>query len=284
MQKDEEIAAPFTEGESYSARGPSQRLFTVAMGPLFNIVLAWVIYWGLMIGGTGLLLPEVGRVNPESPAAVAGIQPGDMFTSINGTGITYWEDVLFSVQRSRGKTVDVKVDRHGQNYTFNITPDSITFEDDQGRERTIYLMGVIASGRYMQKGFFEAGINSFKAAWSKTLLIANLVKQLFTRENSVTENLGGPVMIAQTVHNQAANSGLVGVLKLTALLSINLALLNLLPIPALDGGHIMFNTIELIFRRPVPESVQVYFTYCGIIFLIGLMLLATALDIFRLVG
>jgi regulator of sigma E protease len=86
------------------------------------------------------------------------------------------------------------------------------------------------------------------------------------------------------VHQQATHGGFAGVLKLTALLSINLGLLNLLPIPALDGGHILFNLIELICRRPVPERIQSTCTYAGFIFLIGIMILATVMDVLRLAG
>lgn len=284
MQKDEEIEAPFTEQDSYSQKSPVRRLVTVIAGPLFNIVLAWFIYWGLMMGGQGLMLPEVGSVNLESPAAQAGILPGDMFISINGNDTVYWEDVLYSVQTSQGKALEVRVERQGQPLVFSVTPYAMHYNDDSGKENTIYLMGVVASERYMQKGFFEAGADGFKAAWSKTLLIVNLVKQMFGSDVSLSDNLGGPVMVAQTVHNQATSSGIIGVLKLAALLSINLGLLNLLPIPALDGGHVMFNTIELLFRRPVPERIQTTVTYFGFMFLIGLMILATAFDVFRLVG
>ncbi len=283
MRKDEEIAAPFTKDDAYSSRGPAARLFTVVAGPLFNIVLAWFIYWGLMMGGGSLLLPEVGKVMPDSPAARAGILPGDTIVSINGAGVTYWEDVLFNVQSGEGGPLDVQINRQGRSLVFSLTPDAAKYTDDKGVEKSVFLMGVVASGNYMQRGFFEAGVEGFKAAWSKTVLMADLVRKMFTGGISFKDNVGGPVMVAQAVHNQAASAGLDGVLKLAALLSVNLGLLNLLPIPALDGGHVMFNLIELVFRRPVPEKIQANVSYYGFLFLIGLMILATALDVFRIV-
>jgi regulator of sigma E protease len=148
----------------------------------------------------------------------------------------------------------------------------------------MYFLGVVGSGSFIRMGFWQAGVQAFKEAWSKTLFIAEMVGRLFSQESSLRDNLGGPVMVAQTVHQQATHAGIIGVLKLTALLSINLGLLNLLPIPVLDGGHVLFNSIEMIFRRPIPERVQNLCTYLGFALLIVLMLLATAFDLFRLAG
>lgn len=284
MSPDDKIEAPFTQRESYSSKGPARRLVTVAAGPLFNIVLAWFIYWGLLWSGAGLVLPEVGELKPGSPAAVAGIQPGDMITRVGDVNIRYWDDVLFNVQSSQGEAMDVAVTRDGHEFIFTITPEVITGENEKGKPYKVYLIGIVASGRLAERGFFEAASDGFKEAWGKTTLIVKLVGNMFSSEGSITDNLGGPVLVAQTVHQQATAFGLVGVLKITALLSINLGLLNLLPIPALDGGHVLFNTIELVARRPVPERVQSSFTYFGFIFLIGVMILATALDVFRMVS
>jgi regulator of sigma E protease len=145
-------------------------------------------------------------------------------------------------------------------------------------------LGIVGSGRVAEKGFFAAGAEGFREAVGKTTLIVKLVAQMFSSEGSITENLGGPVLVARTVHEQATHAGLTGVLKIAAILSINLGLLNLLPIPALDGGHVLFNLLELLFRRPVPERFRASVTYAGFIFLIGVMVLATALDLFRMVS
>lgn len=284
MSKEDVIEPPFTQNDSYGQKSPARRLVTVAAGPLFNIVLAWFIYWGLLWSGAGLVLPEVGDLKPGSPAVQAGILPGDMIKRVGEVEIRYWDDVLFNVQRSQGESMEVAVTRNGYEHVFNIKPEVLSGEDDKGKPYKVYLLGVVASGRLAERGFLESAGDGFKEAWSKTTLIVKLVAQMFSREGSVTENLGGPVLVAQTVHQQATAFGLTGVLKITALLSINLGLLNLLPIPALDGGHVLFNIIEWVARRPVPERIQAIFTYCGFIFLIGVMVMATALDVFRMVG
>ncbi|MCL1889015.1 MAG: site-2 protease family protein [Desulfovibrionaceae bacterium] len=284
MRRDEEVEAPFTPEESYSARGPAARLLAVIAGPLFNILLAWFIYWGLIWGGNALILPEVGAIMPGSPAETAGFQPGDRLLSVNGRGIFSWDDLRYQVQNSQGRSLEVRLRRYeGNESALQVVPMAMQ-AGEEGRGRTFYLLGLSAGGGFVEASFFRAGLEGFKEAWSKTLFIMDLIRRLFTSELPLAENLGGPVLVAQTVHQQATHSGLTGVLKLTALLSINLGLLNLLPIPALDGGHVLFNLAEAIFRRPVPDRIQAVCAHFGFIFLIGLMILATAFDIFRLAG
>lgn len=284
MSKEDQIEPPFTQADAYLAKSPAKRLFTVAAGPVFNIILAWFIYWGLVWSGAGLMLPEVGKVMPESAAARAGILPGDTVRRVGDTEIRFWDDILFNVQSSRGEPLEVAVLRDGRELVFAIAPDAVSGEDDKGKPFTVYLLGIVGSERVAEKGFFAAGVEGFKEAMGKTTLIVKLVAHMFSSEGSVADNLGGPVLVAQAVHEQATTTGLIGVLKITAILSINLGLLNLLPIPALDGGHVLFNLIELVFRRPVPERFQASVTYLGFVFLIGVMLLATALDVFRIVS
>lgn len=284
MSREDEIEPPFTPDEAYIHKHPAKRLITIIAGPLFNILLAWFIYWGLVWSGAGLVLPEVGEVKPESPAAQAGILPGDVIRRVGGADIRFWDDILFSVQQSKGAALDVTVLREGRERVFSVTPEAMSGEDDQGKTHTVYLLGVVGSGRVAELGFFEAGAEGLREAVGKTTLMVKLVAQMFSGEGSLTENLGGPVMIGKMVNDQAKYAGLLGVLKIAALLSINLGLLNLLPIPALDGGHVLFNTIELVFRRPVPERIQARVTYAGFILLISVMLFATALDVRRLIG
>jgi regulator of sigma E protease len=286
MRSDEKVEEPFTEAESYCAHSPLQRLLTVAAGPLFNILLAWLLYWWLMWSGSALLLPEVGSFIPDSPAAAAGLEVGDVITGVNDKRVVSWEDLLYRVQSSKGENMRIDVRRQSLDLHFAVTPKTLTVggEEGEGEARDVYLIGVVASGRFVEKSFFRAGVDGFTETWSKTLLMAELVRQMFSREIPLTDSLGGPIMVARTVHDQANRSGISGVIKVTAILSINLGLLNLLPIPALDGGHILFNVIEMLFRRPVPERVRSVCTYFGFVFLIGLMLLATILDVFRLSG
>lgn len=280
MRAKDELEPPFSKEDAYYAKSPLKRLLAVAGGPFFNFVLAWLLYWGLFWSGSALILPELGAVRPDSAAAEAGLAPGDIITGINERDIASWDDLLYEVQSGQGAVMLVRALRGERELSFVVAPRPFTLENG----RVAYLMGVAASMRFVERPFFTACLDALRETWNKTVFIGQMVAGLFSRPEELTENLGGPVMVAQTVHQQATHAGLAGVLKITALLSINLGLLNLLPIPALDGGHIIFNLLELVFRRPVPERIQAACTYCGFVLLIGLMLAVTALDVLRLTG
>ena len=279
-----EISEPFTKAESFALRPPLHRLLLVIAGPLFNILLAWLIYWGLFAGGQVFIMPEVGKVLQDSPADEAGLVPGDIVVSVSGHKITGWEDMLFQVRRSNGVPMLFEVERGGRLHEFEITAVQHQFTDAGGKSFFRWLVGIEASKRMMEKGLFEAAVSGLRETWNTIVLIGVVLGDLFTGEEAIKDSVGGPVMIGQTIHSQATHGGLQAVLKLSAMLSINLGLLNLLPIPALDGGHVFFNLIETIFRRPVPVKIQSTLTYAGFSFLIVLMMLATVFDLFRLSG
>jgi regulator of sigma E protease len=209
---------------------------------------------------------------------------GDLVTRVSGHKITDWEDMLFQVQRSNGAPMLFEVERNGRRRDFEIIAAQHQFTDKQGKPSSIWLIGIEASNRMVERGFWEAGADALKETWNKIVLIGVVFSNLFTGKESLKDSVGGPVMIGQIIHSQATSGGLQAVLKLAAMLSINLGLLNLLPIPALDGGHVLFNLIETIFRRPVPLKIQSALTYAGFSLLIALMVLATLFDLFRLSG
>lgn len=278
-----EIPEPFTKAESFALRPPLHRLIVVTAGPLFNMVLAWFIYWGLFAGGLSFAMPEVGDVLPESPAALAQIQKGDIIRKINADNITGWEDILMQVQMSKGSPLALTLEREGKLLNLELIPTERTVVNKDDKTFTFWQIGIVSSGRMVKVGFFDAALMGLKETWDKTIMIGRIAGGLFTGKVPLSD-VGGPIMVADTVHQQATHGGVLAVLKLTAMLSINLGLLNLLPIPALDGGHVFFNLTELIFRRPVPPKIQSAATYMGFVFLVGLMFMATGFDIFRLIS
>lgn len=278
---DDEIPAPFTAKESFALRPPLHRLLVVMAGSVFNLIMAWFIFWGLAATGHGQIMPKVDLVMPDSPAAAVGIQQGDLIRSINGRNIVSWEDLLFEVQQSKGAELEIVLERDGAFHTVHAAPELKTGELKSGKKVQAWLLGMASSGEPLKLGFFASGVEGFKETGRKITLIGRVVSDIVTGRGSV-KDLGGPIMVGQAVYDNATYAGLVAVLKLTALLSVNLGLLNLLPIPALDGGHVFFTLVEMIFRRPVPLRLQATATYMGFFLLIGVMIMATAFDIFRL--
>ncbi|MDR2892537.1 MAG: RIP metalloprotease RseP [Deltaproteobacteria bacterium] len=276
-----DIPPPFTEEESFALRPPLHRLLVVISGPLFNMLLAFLIFWGLFAGAGSYPLPEIGEILPQSPAQSAGLLPGDLVKSVDGKETFSWPKLYSGIQESEGREMSLEVERNGQLLTFRLSAELYQGEDENGLAFETWRVGIASSGRNQSIGIAEAARLGLDETWRLTALIGQFVKRMFSGQGSVKE-IGGPVLVAKLVHEQA-NQGLRQLLYLTAFLSINLGLLNLLPIPALDGGHVLFCAIELIFRRPVPVGIQTFLVYGGFVLLIGLMLLATAFDIFRIV-
>ncbi len=279
--KDEEIPAPFTPGQSFSLRPPLHRLLVVLAGPFFNLLMAWFIYSALFLGGQ-MIIPEVGKVAPESPAALAGIVPGERIVAINGRQIGRWDDIRMRVNMGSmgaAQPLLVEVENGGASRELEITPAVTTFTDKSGKEFSLRQLGLLSAGAPYEGGFFASLLEGARETWRGVLFIGDTLFMLGRGEVPV-KDMGGPIFIGQIVHEQASNSAWLPLLTFAALLSLNLALLNLLPIPALDGGHVFFNLIELIFRRPVPEKVQAYGTAAGL----ALVLLLSVFLVFNDIG
>lgn len=279
----EEKNDTFEKHELFSGRPAWHRLIVVAAGPIFNLMLAWFIYWGLIWShGQFILLPEVGSVHQGTPAAMAGITAGDRILTIDGHAIESWDQVSERIAASQGAPVTIEIDRNSTLLTMHIVPEERLRKTIFGDEERAFLIGVQASGNMnnVSLPFGKAAIAGFHQTVDMINMTAEGVVKLFERVVPL-DSVGGPIMIAQMVGQEANNTGIVGVLALAALISINLGMLNLLPIPVLDGGHILFLAIEIIVRRPVPAKVQEMTIRFGVVLLLGLMLLATYNDIVR---
>lgn len=283
-ENDEELPEGFTRAEMFSARPAWHRLIVVAAGPIFNLILAWFIYWGLAFShGQFIVLPEVGKVQTESPAAAAGVQPGDRIVGIDGVSIERWDQVSDAIAASKGRPVELRLARGDTLVDMRITPEHRTRKTIFGDEEDAFLIGIQASGatESIPQGPVDAAFTGAHQTWTMIAMTGKGVVKLFERVVPL-DTVGGPIMIAQMVSREAKDSGLTGVLALAALISINLGLLNLLPIPVLDGGHIIFLGIEMLFGRPVPQKVQEVTMRMGLLLLLGLMFLATYNDIVRI--
>lgn len=283
-QDDDELPEGFTPEESFSQRPPWQRLLVVAAGPVANILLAWILCWGLAFSyGQAHLLPQIGSIEAESPAAKAGVEAGDMVVAINGAPVTEWIAMSKLIAASQGNPITLEVARSSGNRMLTLTPQEGIRKTVFGEDERTWRIGIRASGKAATTdlGFTEAAVAGAKRTWEMAELTWMGFVKLAQRVVPL-DQVGGPIMIAQMV-GQQADEGLSNVLALTALISINLAILNLLPIPVLDGGHIVFYTLETIFRRPLPKRVRDITTQAGFFLLIGLMVLATFNDVWRII-
>ncbi len=279
----EELPEGFNSKEEFSTRPPWQRFLVILAGPLFNALLAWFIYWGMFAAnGQITLLPVAGAVQTGSPAALAGIMPDDRFMSINGIEIKTWGDIPERVQAGGGAPLSVVVDRQAREVALTIKPQQQPGKSIFGEDITRWVIGVEYSGAYTQSplGFFAAARAGFNECLNMTELIGQSLVKLVQGAVPL-DSVGGPISIVKLVSDQAEH-GVSSVLMLAAFISINLFLLNLLPIPVLDGGHILFLCLEMASRRKVPERVQEITTSIGFFVLLLLMGLVIFNDIIRL--
>ena len=280
----EEADEDFPEETLYSKRPAWQRMCVVAAGPFFNFFLAFLIYWFLaMAQGQGVVLPTVGSVLPDSPAMTAGIEPGDTVISIDGQPIQEWVQLVERVRHSADHEMTVVLEKDGVQKTVRLTPEVKTFKTLFGEEVTVPALGIQMAGKLRFDPVEGTGVGlALVTTWDRIQLVVKGFMSIIERLIPL-ETLGGPIYLAQIVH-EGVQSGIFDLLALTALISINLGIINLLPIPVLDGGHILYFTLEMIRRKPIDERWRAAATRVGLMLLLALMTLAIINDFRRLLS
>ena len=282
----EEQIAPLDR--MFSSHSWGKKFWTLFAGPLMNFFLAAVIFIGLAFY-TGVPVnnddAKLGVVADNSPAQTAGLKVGDTITEVNGQSVSTWTGFVEKIKESNGQELTLKVNRDGSIQEIKVTPKEEVTKNKKGEEVKTYKVGI---GKYQEtkKGF----VDSIKYGLQETLhygtliftAIINLFVSLFTGGFSLNQ-LGGPVAIYE-MSSSAAKSGLVTTLQWTGILSVNLGLMNLIPIPVLDGGRIIFVIYEAIFKKPINKKAQYYMTITFGLLMVALMLAVTWNDIQRLFG
>ncbi|QOP41523.1 RIP metalloprotease RseP [Sulfurimonas marina] len=267
--------------DSYNSKTPLQKIFILFAGPLANFVLAFVLYFAIGLSGPQELSPVIGTVVKDSPAMKAGLQEKDEIISINGEKINSWNKMAELIADSKG-SLQLEVKRENYLHQILLTPELNDTQNMYGENVKRKMIGISAAGVTHPKELSFFG--TFEYAYDQTVFASTViftgVKKLIFGEVPA-DQLGGVISIVQLTSN-ASEVGWVSLFFFTALISVNLGVLNLLPIPALDGGHIMFNLYEMIFRREVSERVMINLTIAGWVILFGLMGLGLYNDINRL--
>lgn len=263
-----------------------KRMFTVLMGPLMNFVLAFVVatmfYW---IGGVETVTgvdPFISEVMAAGPAYSAGLKAGDVITEINGENMLDGTADTLTKTIAAWKTGDapmrMKISRGDKEIDAELTP---VWDEEEQKMR----IGVMVSGTYQTEtrrvGFFEAAGDSAALCWNASGAILGALKDLVTTGKGF-EEAAGPVGIVSVVSTEVASRGFSAYIELLVLISINLGLMNLLPIPGLDGSRLIFGLIEVIRGKPVPPQKEAIVHLIGMVFLFSLMIFFTFRDIIGL--
>lgn len=260
-----------------------QRAAIVLGGPAANFVLAIVLF-AILFGTVGQRYTpaEVNQIAPDSPAQAAGLQPGDLIVGVDDRAIDRFEELQVLVQQSPGENLVFHVERDGRPVALEVTPALVEREDQFGTVHRIGQIGIIHAGVDFKKhGPGGAVWTAIKETGFMTWATLKAIGQMIGGSRS-TEELGGPIRIAE-MSGEVAKQGFMTVLFFMAILSINLGLINLFPVPMLDGGHLVFYIFEAIRGRPVRPKIQEIGFRVGFILVIALMVWVTGKDLIRLV-
>ena len=265
---------------SFTHKHVVKRMCIVAAGPFFNILLAIIIFFGIfMVSGAMVLKPSVGTVRDGSPALAAGLKPGDLITEIDRVPVTGWDDMTEIIGGSKGKTLEIKVRRADSEKVFRITPELVSAKNIFGEDIQRFIIGISASGEAYTKDLnpLQAFTHSLVQTYKIIELMVMIIGKLITGDIS-TDTIGGPIMIAKMAGDQA-KSGVTNLIYFMALISVNLAIIKLLPIPSLDGGHLLFFFIESVKRKPVSLKVREVAQQVGLFIIILLIIFVFYNDI-----
>jgi regulator of sigma E protease len=284
-ETDDEDAKPISPQEqekSFSNKHVLKRIAIVGAGPFFNLFLALVIFCTFfMLAGYQVMIPEIGQVRENSPAHKAGLLKGDVIVSLAGKNIQTWLDIKAVVQHSAEKPIEIKVQRQGRFITFTVIPEASVDKNIFGEKIKSALIGIVASGKFenITLGPLDSIKKGLDRTWEIIVLTCKVVVKLFQGVVSI-KTVGGPLMIGQMT-GQVAQENWTYLFPLMAVISINLGILNLLPIPILDGGFIIFLLIELIIGKPLSIKKRELAQRVGLFLLITLMVVVMYNDIAR---
>lgn len=281
-EPDEELSAELVP-LSFTHKHVLKRMLIVFAGPLFNILLAVLVFFIIALtSGIMILKPSVGLVKEGSPAYAAGFQKGDLITAIDGHAVDTWEEMADRITHSNGKTLEMVVVRPEGEVILRVTPELTTAKNLLGEDIKRYVIGIgTAAETYSRElNLFQAAAESLRQTYDIVELMVIIVAKLLTGDISI-DTVGGPIMIAQMAGDQA-KAGISSLFQFIAVISVNLAVINLLPIPVLDGGHLLFFLMEAIKGRPINLKVREIAQQVGMIMLIMLMILVFYNDITRL--
>lgn len=267
--EDEGVSDP----ECFNAQPVWKRMIVVLAGPFMNILLA-VVLAVIILMTYGEYMPMINDFTAEStPAEAAGIQAGDVITEIDGKRITYYSECTDYIQQADPESIEITVRRGGEDVTLTARD---IYDPESGSNR----LGIYISPERMRYGFFEAVGNSVRYTSYIVKEMFRVLGGLFTG-GVTSDDVAGPVGTISII-GQAVRAGFEVVLRLGVLISINLGIMNILPIPALDGGRFLFMVIEAIRGKPIPPEKEGMIHMAGLMLLFSLMILLTVMDVRKL--
>ncbi|MCM8778687.1 MAG: RIP metalloprotease RseP [Candidatus Omnitrophica bacterium] len=271
-------------GESWEYRSQPirNRFLIVLTGPLLNYLLGFFLFWLVFSTGYPTVTSRVGELLKDYPAEKAGIEKGDLILKIDQKSVKNWEELTEIIHQSRKESLDLLLKREDRIFLVTVFPRRETYTDLLGRKREISLIGIKPSEEFIKVKypFLESGLLAGKKVFFLTRLTFLALARIISGHLSLRDSVSGPLGIF-FITRWAAELGISTFLNLLAVLSVSLALFNILPIPVLDGGHFLFLFIEKIRKKPLSVKTQERITQMGMTFLILLMIFVFYNDLLR---
>lgn len=270
--------------KSFSAQPVGRRLGIVFAGPFFNFLFAVVAFSVAFVVGLPTLLPEVGEIKPDFPAYQAGLQPGDRILEVNGSPVKRWEDLAKVIHESSDRPLRLKIGRKQETIQISVIPQASIQKNLFGDDVRVGLIGISPSGKTFieRTDPFSAFYRAVLQSWRVTELTVVSIYKIIEGKISA-KTIGGPILIAQLA-GQQAKAGFLSLVIFMAVISINLVILNILPIPVLDGWHLLIFLLEAVIGRPVSLKIRERAQQIGVFIIIFIMLLVFYNDITRIIG
>lgn len=278
-----ETLPPEEAARAFNNQHVLKRIAIVGAGPVFNLVLALFLFCALnLVSGVHVMTTEIGQVRAGSPAHKAGLAKGDVIVAIQGERIKGWLEIKARVQGRAGVPLVISVERSGEILSMTVTPEEATVKNIFGEEVKSALIGIVAAGKYekLELGPWDAVKEAFRKTGEVIGLTCLTIVKLVQRVIPM-KTVGGPILIGQMT-GQLAKESFVYLIPFMAVISINLGILNLLPVPILDGGVILFLLAELIIGKPISLKKRDWAQRVGLFLLIFLMVVVFYNDIVRL--
>ena len=278
---DEEIEEEDLD-RAFSRKSVWIRMAVVVAGPLFNLLLAVLIFSVVYMFGVPQLTTKVGTVNKDFPAYQAGVRDGDRILSVNGNKVTSWTELSHAIRKSKGDTITLGIKRGNKVISVNVAPMIKKTKNLFGETIEVRMVGITAAREITTRS-----VGPFRAIWMGIHRTWEIIYLTFVSIGKIIQRvipaktIGGPIMIMQMA-GQQARAGLVNFLLFMALISINLGILNLLPIPVLDGGHLFFMLFEAVFGKPLSVRKMEIAQNIGLALLVLLMVFAFYNDLSRI--
>lgn len=254
---------------SFSTKSPGRKLSIIAAGPIMNIIIAIALF-GIVNKIAGTPIPVISGIEKNSPAATSGLMKGDKIVKIDDTKILAYQDVSIAINTAKGSPVNVFYERSGKVNSVVIKP----YSEKVGKQND-YMIGI--AGTVVKPNFFQAVKAGAVETWSNVTGTYTVIKQLIMGKGSMND-VGGPVSIFKLT-GMVAKAGVINFLSFMGYISIQLAIFNIIPFPALDGGYIFLYIFEIVTRKHVDTSKVGYINYIGFVLLMLLMVLVTIKDI-----